>query len=149
MIQELSSASVDHRSARGEKFPIRKIVMDESNPRVEKQGEGHGFYLARLRVGLDGGGQMEGDGRLNEDEALPRFRGQERRLHYEPCIEAFALAYPFHVRLEDFARPRARFGELMEAERYGVAEIPYSRDDEALLAAEVGEDASLRDSRFP
>ena len=149
MLQELLAAPVDHRGAGGEELAIREIVVDEAQPGVEQESEGHGFYPPRFFVGPDGGGEVEADGRLDEDEAEPCAGGQEGRLDDKPSVEALSLSYAAQVRLEDGARPRSRLDELVKAERYGLAEILDDRDDEGFLVAEVNEDGALRHASLP
>lgn len=122
--------------------------MDEADPGVEQQGEGHGLDPPRLFVGPDGGGEVEGDGRLNENEALPRGGGQQRRLDDEPGVEILAPAYSLKVRGEHLARSCSLFHRFVEAKRHGFAEVPDDGDDETLQAAEAGEDGAVGDSRF-
>ena len=56
-------------------------------------------------------------------EALPRAGGQEGRLDDQPGVEGLALPYPPEMGLENAPRLRSRRDELVEAKRYGLAEV--------------------------
>lgn len=138
----------EDRAGGREELGVEHVVVQEADPRVEEEVEGHAADPACIHLPRRDVGDVSRDGGLHADEREALFVREQRLLDEQAAVLGLAVGQARDVRAQELAERRPGVTERVEAVGQLASDLREHRAHEVLARRKMDEDRAVRDARL-